>query len=130
MPDSNFFTNFPTSTETDRLVMIPIRYILASVASLIILSGGFVLVRVVQKSILDDFRQSIREARDAGDLPEEYDNVDIDTLPLADFGSEVSSEMMMKIDLVDFISAFWYVWIIVVPACCFAVAHWFRKPSP
>ena len=110
--------------------MIPIRYILASVASLIILSGGFVLVRVVQKSILDDFRQSIREARDAGDLPEEYDNVDIDTLPLADFGSEVSSEMMMKIDLDDFISAFWYVWIFVVPACCFAVAHWFRKPSP
>lgn len=106
------------------------RYVIAAIVSVLILAGGAGWYRQLGESIKGEFRADFQRAKDAGELPEELQNVEFETVWQRGFGGEVSSSRMAKIQLTSFLRVFWYVWVILVCGISFGIAHWMSPKAP
>lgn len=100
------------------------RYAIAALVSLLFLAGGAGWYRQLSESIKSDFRVRFQEAKEAGELPPEMQNLDFETVwSRKGFGSEVSSSTMTKLQLMSLLRGLWYVWGILICAVSFGIAY-------
>jgi hypothetical protein len=107
------------------------RYGIAAIFSILILAGGAGWYRQLCESIKGDFRVRFQEAKDAGELPPEMQNLDFETVwSRKGFGSEISSSTMRKIEISSLLRGLWYVWVILACGVSFGIAHWMSPKEP
>ncbi len=106
------------------------RYVIATIVSIVILAGGVGWYLYLQESIKADFRADFQRAKDAGDLPPEMQTLDFETVWQQGFGGEVSSDTMRKITTTRALRGLWYVWVTFVCGIAFGIANWMSPQPP
>jgi hypothetical protein len=111
--------------------MSPLRYVLAFFSGCLIIAGGTIFCASVRQSFIEDFREDLRKEKAAGKLPPELKDVDIETITPDGFDLEVSEEQMFKLNLADFFTEFWFIWVFVVFGACYGIAYLLgHDPTP
>ena len=77
----------------------------------------------MHRSLVEQFRQSLREDAAAGRLPKELDGVDLDTVTPEGFEIKVTADEMNRIMIADLLSNLWFIWIPAVFAGCLGIAY-------
>ena len=103
------------------------RYVLAMVVTGILVAAGVAFVSQTERSVERIFRQALRDAKAAGQLPE---GIDPETARRDDFGLEVPSSLMWRIRLSHFLERFRFVLIALLAVGSLAVAHALRSRDP
>jgi hypothetical protein len=106
---------------------VPLRYIFALTASCLFIIAGLAGSKYLQRSFVDEFRQSLRETAAAGKLPKELDGVDLDTVTPSGFDVRVTASQMNRKLVGDLLSNLWFIWIPAVFAACFGTAYMMRR---
>ncbi len=100
-----------------------IRYGLATVTCCILIAGAFAYASHARTTFLAEFRQSLREAKETGELPPELENVDLETVTPEGFDIEVTQSQMTRLLVGDVITGFWFIWVPLIIAICFGTAY-------
>lgn len=108
--------------------MPPPRYFVASLVALLIIAAALFYAGRVQRRFVEKLRQSMRDAKAAGTLPDELKDVDLETITPRGFALEVSREELTRITISDMLRHLWYVWIPIVIGICFGIA-WYLGPN-
>ena len=103
--------------------MIPLRYILAIAIACIIMSAGFTVSWHFHRSFVESFRQKLRAAAAAGELPKELEGADLDTITPEAFDLRVTEGEELRLVIADLLSYRWYIWIPIVVAFCLGSAY-------
>ena len=103
--------------------MPPIRYTIAFFSACLIVAGGIAFCAYIRQSFWEDIRQELRDAKDAGELPAELEDVDIENIHLVGLDIELSNQQMFKVQLVDLLADLWFIWVLAVFGICFGVAY-------
>jgi hypothetical protein len=104
------------------------RYWVAALVAGVIVAIAFAYASSIRAEFYKDIRESLKKAKAEGTLPPELTNVDVETMPLSDFGIELSREQRRRVSLADFILGGWSMWAPLVVLICFGVAY--LMPSP
>jgi hypothetical protein len=97
-------------------------YVVASVVASLIILAGALFIRHTQRSIEQQIRQTLRDSKERGELPPELQGVDLDTVPLSDFGFPLSRRDQATVAIAGLLSEYWYVWVPLIVVLCFGVA--------
>jgi hypothetical protein len=100
----------------------PLRYILALVIAVLVIGLGVLYVRLTLRALEAQTRQALRQQRKDGTLPPELQGVDVETVEVRDFAMQVPSGLEIRLELAHLLTAFWYVWVVVVVTGSLAVA--------
>lgn len=106
------------------------RYAIAAIFSLLILAGGAGWCRHTRQSLEDALRASFEQAKAAGDLPPEMQDLDFESVSKEGFGTELPGSMVMKLSIADLFRIYWYVFVILVCGVSIGVAHWMSPKEP
>ncbi|SFJ11135.1 hypothetical protein [Planctomicrobium piriforme] len=98
------------------------KFLIAAVIASIITAGGFALAAYLKQLVLQEIRNSLREAKAAGTLPPEMQDLDLDNFMRMDIGIELSSQAMTRATIVDALRGLWYIWVPIVFAVCLGIA--------
>jgi hypothetical protein len=101
---------------------MPTRYIVAVLVAGFLLAGLLGYARLLRQSVLTEFRESLREAKESGDLPEELKELEIETATPEDFNTEMSASAIRNYETAEIIERFWYVWLVLLIVICCGVA--------
>jgi hypothetical protein len=107
----------------------PLLYTVAGILSLLLILAGVAIVRSSDRLIMQRFaegKQRLREQRDAGRHPAEWQGVDIDK---ADMQMKPSAADKQWFALSSILETFWYVLVPFVIVVCFGVAWLVAKCS-
>ena len=108
-----------------------VRYLIAMIVAGVVIALALGYVFRVRAELYDGLREQLRQSKADGTLPPELANVDIETMPLSDFGIELSSSMKRKVTIADFILGAWIVWIPLLILLCLGAAYILpRRTSP
>jgi hypothetical protein len=91
------------------------RYVWASIVTVAIISLGLLFVRQTRVT----FEQRARESAAASGHPWPEGS---DPKNRQDIGIEVSASEMMRVQLADLLTRFWYLFVAIVVLACFGVA--------
>jgi hypothetical protein len=103
------------------------RYVVALVAAGVLIGAGAAFVFQMDRSmerVMRLFRQVLREAKAAGQLPE---GIDPEQARVADFGFNVPPSMMWRIAVSHFLVAFRFVLAALLILASLGTAHVFRS---
>lgn len=87
-----------------------------------IIAGAFAFSSAVRRELKREVRRMLRNARDAGQLPPDFDDEAIERGELSDIGVVMSSSNMRKLSLAEFVERMWFVWVPIVLVTCLGVA--------
>ena len=106
-------------------------YVRAIVIGMLAIATTLLVPYFVRREFVSHFRQQLKDLQKAGQLPAEYQGVDLETaMPRGDFGQELPRGMKLRIQLADFIIAFWFVWAPLIMIVCVGIVAFFRKAAP
>jgi len=71
------------------------------------------------KAKMEQFKQDLKDQKAAGLLPPEYEGVDLDHL---EFGMQVPSNVMIRMDIARTLADLWYIFIPLVFVLCIGFA--------
>lgn len=97
------------------------RYLLATVIAGLIIASALLYGASVRQEFNQGLRESFRQAKVAGDA--DLENVDIETMELADFGVELSNEEIRKYQFSKVVGGAWFIWSPFVLALCLWAAY-------
>src|SRR5271168_405604 len=103
----------------------PMLYIIAGIASLLLLLGGWYFVRSSERFLLSRFeehKQQLREMRDAGKLPPELQHVDIDRMELEHVAMKLPPGLEERLELAHLLQNYWFVLAPLAIGLCFGMA--------
>jgi len=100
------------------------------VAALVIIVG-FGFSWQTTRSFHDQLRQSLREQKQAGELPAEWQGIDPDTVDISKLGFQmkVPRGMETRLQIALLLTDLWYVWVPLVVAVCFVIALFIGRRS-
>ncbi len=104
-----------------------IRYGLATFACCILIAGAFAYATHARTTFLAEFRKSLKEAKETGELPPELEDVDLNTVTPEGFDIEVTQSQMAKLSIADVIQVWWFIWAPLIVAICFGTVY-FTEP--
>jgi len=101
-----------------------------SVAALVIIVG-FSFSWLTIRSFHTQLRQSLREQKQAGKLPAEWQDIDPDTVDISKLGFQmkVPRGMETRLQIALLLTDLWYVWVPSVVVVCFVMALFIRRRS-
>jgi hypothetical protein len=102
-------------------------YLIAVIVAALIIGGAFAFASHTRRSFVESLRQDLRDAKAAGTLPPEMQDVDIETLDLADLGVEVTPGQMRQLQIADFIDHIWELWAPMTVLVCLGIAAVFAQ---
>jgi hypothetical protein len=102
---------------------VPLRYIFALVASALLVIAGLATANHLRHSFIEEFRQDLREAAASGELPKEFDGVDLDTVTPEGREVRVTARQETRINVAGFLLNLWFIWVPLVLAGCFEIAY-------
>jgi hypothetical protein len=82
---------------------------------------------LIRRELNSHFRETLRSAQAAGRLPPEMHGQDVETMPLSDMGIELSGNLRYRVQLMQFITGFWFIWAPLIMIGCIGTAAFFRK---
>src|SRR5207248_2086999 len=100
------------------------------VAALVIIVGfGFSWLTI--RSFHAQIRQSLREQKQSGRLPVEWQGIDPDTVDISklDLQMKLPSGTETRLQIAFSLTNLWYVWVPLVVAMCFVMAMIIRRRS-
>src|SRR4051812_28399011 len=95
------------------------RYVWPALAACLIVAIGLSVAWYLKRSAVHTIREEMKTAAEAGQLPDELKDRDWDRDPLTDVGTEVTAQVMMKVQIADLLWGLWFVWVPIVFAACF-----------
>lgn len=102
------------------------RYVIALVVAGLLIGGGFLFVYQTDRSFEGYFRDALRKQKQAGTLPPELQNVDIDTAEMRDLGHDwnlhLPAAWMRRIQISLMLHKWRYILASVTVLGCLAVA--------
>lgn len=98
------------------------RFLMSLVAAGLIIGGGFMFCTLAEKRLINEARQALRQAKAAGTLPPELQNVDLETMPLEDVGIPVGKSTMRMVTVADRLSQFAVFLVPLVIIACVGAA--------
>jgi hypothetical protein len=104
---------------------MPIRYLVATFVACIIIGAGIVFVRQTNERMqgrFEEFRKDLVVKKEAGQLPPEWQGVDLDNLQIDQIKMRVTQDEMTRIDIARFLTAYGYFLAVLVFAACLGVA--------
>jgi hypothetical protein len=104
-------------------------YLIAVIAAALMVAGAFAFASLTRSEFIESLRQDLRDAKAAGTLPAEMQNIDIETLDPADMGVEVSPGQMRRLWLADVIENIWYLWAPMTVLVCLGIAAVFAQKN-
>jgi hypothetical protein len=102
---------------------VPSRYIFAVVAACFVTATAFWLSWYWNKSLLDQFHQSLHKAAATGELPDELKGLNLDNVPLEGFDIKGDGGVLFRYELSTAIAGLWFLWIPMVFAICLGTAY-------
>jgi hypothetical protein len=102
------------------------RYVVAVIVAGVLIGAGATFVSQTDRSIERLFRQTLREAKAAGQLPE---GIDPEQTRVADFGLDLPPGMMWRIRISHFLTAFRFVLAAMLILASLGTAHVFRSKA-
>lgn len=90
------------------------RYIVAVLVAGFLFAGLLGYTRLLRQSFLTEFRESLHEAKVNGELPEEMQELEIETATPEDFNTEMSASAIRNYETAEIIERFWYVWLVLL----------------
>jgi len=106
-----------------------IRYLAAASIAALIIAGCFGFSRHIHRSFVERVRQSMRAAKADGTLPKELEGVDIEAENLEGLEVRVSESEERWLTLAWAIEGRWFLWVPVVIAAAFGIAHLMGRPA-
>jgi hypothetical protein len=100
------------------------RYVVAVIVAGVLIGAGATFVSQTNRSVERLFRQTLREAKAAGQLPE---GIDPEHARVADFGRNFSPGMMWRIRVSHFLFAFRFVLAGLLILASLVTAHGLRS---
>jgi hypothetical protein len=104
---------------------MPVRYIVAAVVACLLIGAGIVFVRQTNarfQGLFEESRQDLIAKREAGQLPPEWQGVDLDDLRIDQIKMPVTQDDMTRLDISRFLTKYAYVLAVFVFAVCLGVA--------
>ena len=101
---------------------MPPRYLIAVLVAGALIGVGFWFVKSTRREVEESLRCDLHAMKAAGTLPPEWQNVDLDTIPIADMNLQVSPELVRKIRIADLLQALWWIWIPAIVGISLLVA--------
>jgi hypothetical protein len=95
-----------------------------------VIVSGFLFNWLTTRSFQELIRQSLRNQKQAGTLPPEWQSIDVETVDiskLGDFQMKVPHAMELRLQIALFLTDLWYVWIPIVVLLCLAMATIMRR---
>ncbi|HEV8061706.1 MAG TPA: hypothetical protein VGP68_17650 [Gemmataceae bacterium] len=111
----------------------PMLYVVAGIASLLLILGGWYFVRASERVLLSQFeehKQQLREMRDAGKLPPELQGMDIDRMDLEHMAMRLPPGLEERLEVAHLFQSYWFVLGPLAVALCFGVAWVVGKMLP
>ncbi len=104
------------------------RYVIAiAVAVLVIAAGGFFCLHT-RTQFESRFREALKAAKEAGQLPPEWENADLDEIDAVDFGMECSASDKLRLSLSEILARHRFVLSTLVVGTCLAIAALTKRP--
>jgi hypothetical protein len=100
-------------------------YVISLLAGLLLIGCGVAFVWLTQNTVkrhFDQEKQKLIASQAAGQLSAEWKGVDIEKLELSQLSMKVPSDLSLRLDIADFLSAFWYVLVPLTLVVCFGIA--------
>jgi len=104
------------------------RSAIAIVFACVFVVGGFFFARQgagLLDTRFEQAREKLKAKRDAGQLPSEWQEVDLDKLAMADVEMKVSGWDLWWASAGRWMSRWWFVWVPLVFAACLGI-EWFE----
>jgi hypothetical protein len=98
------------------------RYVIALVVAALLIGGGFLFVHQTYRSVQELVRQGLRKQKQAGTLPPELQNVDIDAAELLDMQIQLPAAWETRLKVAFLLQDWWYIWMPLTVSGCIAVA--------
>ena len=95
---------------------------IALIVACLIVGGGVFFAKHDHggvKAKLEQFKQDLKNQKAAGQLPPDYQGVDLDQL---EFGMQVPADVQIRMDIARLLADMWYVLIPLVFVWCFGLA--------
>lgn len=111
----------------------PMLYVVAGIASMLLILGGWYFVRTSERLLLSQFeehKQQLREMRDVGKLPRELQGVDIDAMELEHMAIKLPRGLEERLEVAHLFQSYWFVLAPLAFAICFGVAWVAGKMLP
>jgi hypothetical protein len=106
-----------------------VRYLIAIVVAGLLIGGAAFFVRQTFRDIMVHVRQALRNQKEAGILPPELRDVDIEAAVLPDMVISLPASLQRRLQLAYWATDFWYVWAPLTVVSCLGLAFvLFRKP--
>ncbi len=102
-----------------------IRYGIALGVAVLITAYGFgfaVHTRMWMDRRYEQFAQELKAKQEAGQLPPEWQDRDLEQTEFSDWGMELSARDKLKVNTAYAIQTLWYVWVPPVFAVCLGIA--------
>ena len=99
------------------------QYVIAFIAACLMVAGGAAFCAHARQSLIDHIREEIEKPENADESTAELRTMLDQGIIPPDFGIEVPSSMLWKLQIADLLSGLWYVWVIVAFGVCFAAAY-------
>jgi hypothetical protein len=103
----------------------PMPYIIAGIASLLLILGGWYFVHSSERFLQTTFneeKKQLKEMRDAGKLPPELRDVDIDGLELEHMAMKLPPGMEQRLEFAHLLQNYWFVLSPLAIGLCFGLA--------
>ena len=98
------------------------RYIVAVIVAGLLVAGGILFVRQTYRGVEQEIRQSLLREKQAGTLPPEFQNVDIESGKLPDMQISLPAGLDWRIKVSMWLEDFWHILAPLTVAICLAVA--------
>jgi hypothetical protein len=104
---------------------MPVRYIVAAVVACLLIGAGIAFVRQTNARFqggFEEFRKDLVAKREAGQLPPEWQGVDLDDLRVDQIKMPVPYDDLIRLDISRFLTKYSYFLAVLVFAVCLGVA--------
>ena len=99
------------------------RYVIAFVVACLIIAGGAAFCARTRQLLIKHIRQGIEAPENEDETSDEMATMLDQGIIPSDFGIELPSSMLWRLQIADLLAERWYVWVIVTFGACFTAAH-------
>lgn len=100
-------------------------YMVAIVVVCLIISAGVGFCVHARQSFFRELREQIQRSDETAENKAQWEKLLDQGMIPPGLGFEVSSSLLVRIQIAELLSGFWYVWIVIVLGASFAVAYCF-----
>ncbi len=101
------------------------RYVVASLIACLIVSAGTLFVWQTRSRLqgrFEEFKNDLKAKKEAGQLPPEWQGVDLDQLELSQVGITLPHSEQTRLGIANLLSTFWYLLVPLAFIVCLGVA--------